>query len=107
MTPTLNSTFIALIPKKKKDVVSVCDFRHISLRNVIYKIASKPITNRLKPLMNAIISCNQSAFILGRLISDNIMIAYELLDSFNKIKKEKNRKMAMKLDMSKAYDRIE
>lgn len=57
--------------------------------------------------MDSIISCNQSAFILGRSISDNIMIAHEILHSLNKFRKRKKGKMAVKLDMSKAYNRVE
>lgn len=57
--------------------------------------------------MNAIISGNQSTFISGMLISNNIMIAHELLHSLNKIKIGKEEKIAVKLDMSKTYDRVE
>lgn len=56
--------------------------------------------------MNSIISSNQSAFIPKRLITDNIMVAHELLHSLKKNKKEKVEKMVVKLDMSKAYDRV-
>lgn len=103
MTPSLNSSFIALISKKQDDNF-VCDFQPINLCNVIYKITSKSITNRPKPLMNVIISCNKSAFIPSRLILDNIMIAHKLLHSLNKLRKCNNRKMAVKLDMSKTYN---
>lgn len=102
----INSTFIALI-SKKQDVIYVNDFRLISLCNVIYKLVFKTITNRLKPLINEIISHNQSAFILDQFIFDNIMIAHEMLHSLNKLRKGKNDKMAVKLDMFKAYDRVE
>lgn len=71
------------------------------------KIVSKTITNRLKPFMNSIISCNESAFISGRFISDNIMVAHEMLLSMKRTKKEKVGKMVVKLDTSKAYNRAE
>lgn len=78
MSSSLNSTFITLIPIKC-NVEFVMDYRPISYCNVLYKLVSKSITNRLKPMMNSIISCNQSTFLLGRLIMDNIMVAHELL----------------------------
>ncbi|KAL3826043.1 hypothetical protein ACJIZ3_022072 [Penstemon smallii] len=98
-----NFTYIVLIPKCS-DPQTMAQFRPISLSNVIYKIASKVIVNRLKPHMNTIISESQSAFVPGRLISDNILISYEVA---HYIKRSKAEHMAIKLDMSKAYDRIE
>lgn len=102
----VNSTYIALIPKKKQPKI-VTEYRPISLYNVFYKIVSKVIVNRFKGVLTEIISDNQSAFIPGRIITDNIMIAYEILHSMKVGKKGKKGNMAIKLDMSKAYDRIE
>lgn len=96
MSPKLNSTFITLIPKKV-DVVFVVDFRPIGLCNVLYKLVSKMIVNKLKPLMHLIISSNQSAFIPWRLITDNIMVAHELLHSMKKHKNGRVGKMVVKL----------
>ncbi|KAL3825323.1 hypothetical protein ACJIZ3_021352 [Penstemon smallii] len=98
-----NFTYIVLIPKCPNPQ-SMAQFRPISLSNVVYKIASKSIVNRLKPFMNDIISESQSAFVPSRLISDNILIAYELA---HYMKRSSAEHMAVKLDMSKAYDRIE
>ena len=72
---SINHTFITFIPKVNNPKL-VSEFRHISLCNVIYKIISKVIVNRLKPILNSIISEVQSSFIADRLITDNILIAF-------------------------------
>ncbi|XP_062089022.1 uncharacterized protein LOC133795584 [Humulus lupulus] len=99
-------TNIVLVPKKKSPV-SMLDLRPISLCNVLYKIISKVLANRLKQVIDDIISETQSAFIPGRLITDNIMISYELMHYMKRKTTGKQGYMALKLDMSKAYDRVE
>ena len=103
---SINHTFITLIPKVN-NLERVSDFRPISPCNVIYKIISKVIANRLKPLLDSIISETQSAFIADRLITDNILIAFESLHHMKTNCTRKKSFMAMKLDMSKTYDRVE
>ena len=73
----VNATLISLIPKTKTPN-TVIDIRPIACCNVLYKCISKIITNRIKPMLNKLVSCNQSAFIPGRKIQDNILLTQEI-----------------------------
>ena len=102
----INNTNIALVPKVKNPT-RMKEFRPISLSNVCYKLISKVLANRLRTILPQIISKNQSAFISERLITDNVLVAFELMHSLDHKKHGKESFMAIKLNMSKAYDRVE
>ena len=106
MPPGLNETFICLIPKVKSPQ-KITEFRPISLCNVSYKIISKVLANRLKKILAEVINESQSAFVPGRQITDNVLVAFETMHCINGKRKGKEALMALKLDMSKAYDRVE
>ena len=71
---------------------------------MLYKIASKVLANRLKKILHKVINEAQSAFFPGRQITVNVIVAFESMHSIAKRKKGKEGVMAIKLDMSKAYD---
>ncbi|XP_012835792.1 PREDICTED: uncharacterized protein LOC105956483 [Erythranthe guttata] len=102
----MNFTFIVLIPKVKNPE-KISEYRPISLCNVIYKFGSKTIANRIKPFLQNIISPTQSAFVPNRLITDNVLVAYEVNHFIKTNSRKKTHYMTAKLDISKAYDRIE
>jgi hypothetical protein len=103
---SINSTYIVLIPNKKTPT-RITDYRLISLCNVTYKLIAKVLANRMKQILVKIISPTQSAFVPGRLITDNILVAFEALHTMDAKMKGRQGYMALKLDMSKAYDMVE
>lgn len=91
---SVNETFITLIPKVKE------------AKRVEVKLVAKVLANRLKMIMLGIISPIQSAFVPWGYFTNNILIDYETLHSLTKFCHDQNRFMTIKLDMSKAYDRV-
>ena len=102
----INHTFITLLAKVDNPN-SINHFRPISLCSTIYKIISKIITSRLKGIIPKLIHPLQFAFIKNRSIQDNILIGHEVFHSFRQKRNNKEGFMAIKLDMEKAYDKID
>uniref|UniRef100_A0A803QPF5 Reverse transcriptase domain-containing protein n=1 Tax=Cannabis sativa TaxID=3483 RepID=A0A803QPF5_CANSA len=90
-----------------KNPSSMTDLKPISLCNVLYKIISKVLANHLKEVLPQLISTNQSTFVHGRLITDNIMISYEVMHYLKRKSRGKEGFMTLSLDFSEAYDRVE
>lgn len=102
MLQAFNATFLTLIPKEEgADSPSL--FRPISLCNVIYKLSSKVVANLLKPLLPTLISPEQSGFVEGRQILDGILLANEVAHS---LKSTRKMGMMLKVDMAKAFDKL-
>ncbi|KAG5533573.1 hypothetical protein RHGRI_027682 [Rhododendron griersonianum] len=101
----MNQTNVTLIPKRPNPE-GMNHLRPISLCRFIYKIISKVLANRLQPFIGNIISEHQSAFIPGRQVQDNIIVAHEVFHYIKHKKKGPKASVALKLDLNKAYDRV-
>uniref|UniRef100_A0A803QQG6 Reverse transcriptase domain-containing protein n=1 Tax=Cannabis sativa TaxID=3483 RepID=A0A803QQG6_CANSA len=102
----VNETILVLI-SKVKNASRVKDFRPISLCSTLYKVVSKTIANRLKSTLLDLISHNQGAFLSDRIIFDNIIIANKVIHAITNRKHGKVGWAALKLDMEKAFDKVE
>ncbi|GKA73877.1 RNA-directed DNA polymerase, eukaryota, reverse transcriptase zinc-binding domain protein [Tanacetum coccineum] len=103
MLGEINATLITLVPKLSTPM-KVSEYRPIACYNVLYKIISKMLTNRIKSALCKIVSPCQSAFIPGRQITDNILLTQELFRGYNW--KNGPKRVAMKIDIQKAYDTV-
>lgn len=97
--------YISLIPKKDNPE-HAGDFRPITLSNVIFKIISKVLVNRLRPLMQKIIGPYQNSFLSGRSSLDNVVLTQEVVHTMNR-KSGRKGYMVVKLDLQKAYDSVD
>ncbi|CAN0926384.1 LINE-1 reverse transcriptase homolog [Linum grandiflorum] len=99
-------TSIILLPKGDNPE-SMKDWCPISLCNVLYRLIAKVLANRLRRILPGIISEEQSVFVNGRSIVDNVMFAFEMLHSMKSKGGRKTGEVAVKIDISKAFDRVD
>lgn len=102
----LNDTIITLIPKCQNPT-TMKDLLPISLCNFLYRIISKVLANRLKKVLPDIISDSQLVFVSGRSITDNFIAAFEVIHCMKRKSRGNKNDVALKLDISKAYDRVD
>ena len=100
----VNTTMIILVLKVPHPE-SLTQFKPISCSNVVYKIISKILANRLKTVLPGLVDEPQTAFVPGRSICDNILLAQELVYQYHLHKGQ--LRCAMKVDFSSAYDSVE
>lgn len=101
---SVNKTLLVFIPKISKPEV-ISQFRPIKLCNTVYKVVSKTLVHKIKEILPQVISKNQSSFVPGRHIINNIVVAQEIIHSM-RYQKGKKAFMALKIDLEKAYDRL-
>ncbi|KAK8684254.1 hypothetical protein V6N13_040284 [Hibiscus sabdariffa] len=103
---SVNETIIVFIPKVDKPT-SMRQLRPISLCTVIYKTVSKVLVNRMKSVLPSCILNTQAAFVQGRAITDNILVAHEIVHTLHTSVSRSSQGAVFKLDMEKAFDRVE
>ena len=105
MPEYINSSNIVLI-LKTQGLETIGSYRPISLCNLVYKIVSTILVGRIRPLLDQLISPCQTAFVLGRRGVDNAIVVQEIIHTMGRAK-GKCGYMALKIDLEKAYDKLE
>ena len=97
----INATIISLIPKVPH-LESLSQFKPISYYNVLYKVITKILAKRLKPMLSSLVDESQVALVLGKSIGDNVLLVQELVYQYHLHKG--SPQCVMKVDLAKAYD---
>lgn len=99
----VNATIMSLIPKSE-NVRTMKDYHRMACCNLLYKVISKVLANRLKTLLPRSIESNQCAFIKGKLLLENVLLASELVNCYHK--KTNLNRCTIKFDIFKAFDTV-
>ncbi|XP_048624100.1 uncharacterized protein LOC106453611 [Brassica napus] len=103
MPATTNSTILSLVPKHN-GASNITDFLPISCLNTVYKVVSRLLVKRLKPILTPLIVPNQTAFVRGRLLVENTSLAGELVNGYHK--RNGRKRITLKVDIAKAFDTL-
>lgn len=103
MPKATNSTILSLVPKFT-GAARITDYRPIACLNTVYKVISRLLVRRLKPILSELILPNQTAFVEGRLLLENTVLASELVNGYHKNKGPK--RITIKVDIAKAFDTL-
>lgn len=98
-----NSTILTLVPKRP-GATAITDYRPISCLNTLYKVIARLLVRRIKPLLPSIIVPNQTAFVKGRLIVENTVLAGELVNGYHR--KKGPKRITIKVAIAKAFDTL-
>lgn len=98
-----NATILTLVPKKP-GASKIVDYRPISCLNTLYKVVSKLLVSRLKPVLSSLILPNQTAFVEDRLLLENTILASEIVNNYHK--ENGPKRITFKVDIKKAFDTI-
>lgn len=104
MLRDINTTSVTLVPKVS-NALKVTDFRPISYCNIIYKCISKILANRMRTCLPFLISKNQAAFINGRNIGDNVLLAQEIVKGYHRLNIPSS--CPLKVDLMKAFASVD
>lgn len=100
----INCTAVTLLPKTASPTTEK-DFRPTACCTVLYKVISKVLARRIQKVIASIICEAQAGFISGRKISDNVILAHELVQAYTR--KHVSPRCMLKIDLQKAYDSVE
>ena len=104
MIPAFNATSVALVPKCPNPS-QIKDYRPISCCTIIYKCITRILAIRMKNLMPFLVSPSQSAFVVGRSITDNVLLAQELARGYNRT--SLSPRCCIKIDLQKVFDTLD
>lgn len=103
LSVTQKQGIITCLPKPNKNRQQLKNWRPISLLNVIYKMASSVIANRIKSVLNKIVHVDQKGFLSGRFIGENVRLMYDVLFE---TKKQELPGLILSIDFEKAFDTV-